>query len=974
MNSQHSPAINQDSFRDQKRRSSPTSISRKPSNQEPQSATSELPSSHPSTASGRFSRDPSPPHPPSVPAFGSFSFVPPKPAPPPVHHSRLSLLKDPLALPVDSENGRIPNQRSEAFLSQPPQRSPSPVMTTPAVVADMPIQAPKSPQAANVPTGPAALRRSRSSDHPQRPVDSVEPASKMRQTSPAITRSRSPRLETFQRPQTSTPPPGAPTGPRAMATSTSPRGQPPTGPRAERLSIGTRHPSFSRPGDMPPPLSTRTSAPQGRSRPWNQWISPSLQNATPVVSLKRSLSAGKEETPPWVINAAKTSSEHGDHAVTDDSKTMPQRVESSPHDTAVAAPAKSSADLEESHKTESIDQNTVMNDKIEDDLESILGDSDDDAMDLDEDDFEATRMRFEQQHARLRAQLADLSDHKFRVTEPFARLMQLSCVNSSHLPSPAQPDLQIESQEVDMTDSVETEKELNRKLLTPKAETAEVVNVKRRKSSTRTKTETEELIELPYLAMHPSIVQTLGTTPALDEKNTDLLIQEMHTHHEDQVAQQQSLNDTYAQAYRRFALLSRELDEQRKAKDEIELQSAVEPASENNDIGPLSAETPTIESSRRMHKFSSEYDIQKVLRESEETARLEQEKLEKASKRAKDDLEKEAIVPVLYRPDMIVQRVFVDRNTLRDVTCLTDVYGFHPPADDFTEDEHRVFMLAFKERPKKWGEISALLPDRTYQDCIHHYYAHKWDGRFRENKGKRKSKMGRGRGGKVATRVRGAALMADLSRPDDDPPEVGQNADSTAPSTGRPKRAAASRVANQDKDKDVKDTESAMPSTKTTPNKRALSRTDTGEQGNDKDKTGKQRRKKDQIGKPTRKVRGQAATAPGTAISSPQKRDVQPVSDPAVARTGSMQPPDGRMILEDEFVGDAHNMTDRAAQAGLQKSAASSYWSVPEQQDFLKFLGYFGMDFAAIATQMGTKTQTMVSGALTFLSLALTLF
>ena len=38
----------------------------------------------------------------------------------------------------------------------------------------------------------------------------------------------------------------------------------------------------------------------------------------------------------------------------------------------------------------------------------------------------------------------------------------------------------------------------------------------------------------------------------------------------------------------------------------------------------------------------------------------------------------------------------------------------------------------------------------------------------------------------------------------------------------------------------------------------------------------------------------------------------------------------------------------------------SSYWSPPEQQDFVKYIGHFGRDFAAIAAHMGTKTETMI--------------
>ena len=48
------------------------------------------------------------------------------------------------------------------------------------------------------------------------------------------------------------------------------------------------------------------------------------------------------------------------------------------------------------------------------------------------------------------------------------------------------------------------------------------------------------------------------------------------------------------------------------------------------------------------------------------------------------------------------------------------------------------------------------------------------------------------------------------------------------------------------------------------------------------------------------------------------------------------------------------------AQSVPAKQSASSYWSVPEQNDFVKYIGHFGRDFAAIAAHMGTKTQTMI--------------
>lgn len=51
----------------------------------------------------------------------------------------------------------------------------------------------------------------------------------------------------------------------------------------------------------------------------------------------------------------------------------------------------------------------------------------------------------------------------------------------------------------------------------------------------------------------------------------------------------------------------------------------------------------------------------------------------------------------------------------------------------------------------------------------------------------------------------------------------------------------------------------------------------------------------------------------------------------------------------------------RGMQPGQQnKIGPSSYWSVQEVTIFPTYLQHFGTDWQAIATQMGTKTQTMV--------------
>ncbi|KAK4899643.1 hypothetical protein LTR27_002909 [Elasticomyces elasticus] len=49
-----------------------------------------------------------------------------------------------------------------------------------------------------------------------------------------------------------------------------------------------------------------------------------------------------------------------------------------------------------------------------------------------------------------------------------------------------------------------------------------------------------------------------------------------------------------------------------------------------------------------------------------------------------------------------------------------------------------------------------------------------------------------------------------------------------------------------------------------------------------------------------------------------------------------------------------------AGHATESRPVASSYWSLTEQQDFVKYISHFGTDFAAIAALMGTKTRTMI--------------
>ncbi|KAK5703862.1 hypothetical protein LTR97_002875 [Elasticomyces elasticus] len=104
--------------------------------------------------------------------------------------------------------------------------------------------------------------------------------------------------------------------------------------------------------------------------------------------------------------------------------------------------------------------------------------------------------------------------------------------------------------------------------------------------------------------------------------------------------------------------------------------------------------------------------------------------------------------------------------------------------------------------------------------------------------------------------------------------------------------------------------------------------------------------------------------APAPMISPEIQRSAPPpLPSPSYVPESPTAPDAGRPWADDP---DSSNFryaprgSSPPTQAPPVPKFASSYWSVPEQQDFVKYISYFGTDFAAIAAQMGTKTQTMI--------------
>lgn len=819
-----------------------------------------------------------------------------------------------------------------------------------------------------------------------------------------------PDQQTVQR--GTTPPPSAPSGPRSRSFSVSPKVAAsnipsiPTGPKAARVpSMGHNRvverplPPQARAPERPAGVPPFAPPPGPRFQAHRTWTRPGIASfgskpgpIGPAVPSKRDAS-GEEKArqtqaaSPALMNEAR-SAQFDSQVRPDGSQLQSSLPQQSPksshvHDDRMdvdedSSPRKSANAEGHSAKQSFIGQSL---ERPEDLMDTS---SDEDELDEDEDAtlLEAKHKRKERE---LRAQMVDLSAREYRATSPLesiARLARLS-VKDIQRHSDQQDDAmdldvpRSDSNKLTVARAVQpSESDDGPEVSTPQGEDMADVAVQETDdapdTTRRYRRPSPEVINLPYLL-----------------KNEDVLPMETTTAFQDNVAQfEESLPDMMAlveeelqaeddaegvvmaqfeDQYRRWREDCDALDRAKEQQEKLVRHQSIEPGPDLDTSAGL-LPNPMLEGSRRLYKNSSEYEIEQVLKQSEETARMEQEKLDREAKKVQADMEKEARLPDQQTADDIARTCVIDTNRLRDPDALTLVFSYEPPADDFTESEQQIFVAAFKDTPKKWGEIASLLPDRTYKDCIAHYYANKWDGRFRDNRAK-KFKGGR-RGGRGKGRpTRGSALMADLNRSED---LIQATTDSA---TGRPKRAAAPTTFGEREMEAKASLVGQSPARKLGPGSRQDAN---GENGGEK--PAKKPRRTGEV-KPGRKGKSQLAAlaaAPTMTPNKPFPQGMQLKDDLQrtqkleeanllmnVGNHPGMMHPEARGYSQEAYsmrtnVQSAEDYERSKPSAPSSKQGASSYWSVPEQTDFFKYIAHFGTDFAAIATHMGTKTQTMI--------------
>ena len=881
-----------------------------------------------------------------------------------------------LAPPIHSNNGP-PASNSEAKPSVPATHNTSTSAISPPVGPAATSRAP--------PTGPQAALRANVSPSFPRPARLPYP-SNPRDPSPSA---GPPSIASRN---------GSGSGPTMMLSNTSPKTLPaniPTGPKADRGNpMGVRPPMYPPPdrsGFQPNRMSMNG---QPKSM---QWVRPGLNlNNRPTVPTKREFpvedrdrsfgtapkaprleASGsapesqraehtKSESPSMARPTAEMDLSHnrrasGEHRRADSPKPMPietrrpSNVSMTDAPPAMEKPPKSAASS----------------------APEVLQDSDDD-LDLDEDDFAESEAKYNREKALLESKRIDLSASHFRATSPLQEIILLSTLTAAHLPREETKPVEEEPSFVPspkMSPVIPQESTMN-ELPTPKEEEAEDIDMeykeeedkqqlapatralRLRRSTGDEDEEAPDLSSLPFLGSGPPTPVSELEAPRVSDTVMLAIRDKLRKSIEPELDTEKLLEE-YAATYRNWRMHVHILDTV-KDTDSNERSASVEPSVrvttpgiDSLTAGPI-LDNPAPTTGRRGHasRWATEFDLELAMQESLRTAELEREQHEKEPKKSWADPEKEADVPAELSDYELQRRKFIDTNFQREPGQGIFAFHYEPPEDDFTEDEHRIMVQQYRDQyAKKWGKLAEILykeagTSRTYKDCINHYYATKWQ---REYKGKVRR---RGVGARKKGAGRGRGAIANMERPD---PSGEEGLAPALTETGRPRRSAAPTF-GAETDLDT--------ATSTPASGRVRRQTDTD---GTQEKAG--RRGKATKEKGGRKTKAQPiAAAPAGSPVKVDRKTLGVKMEDEFAKAGEMPLPIQPGIQEEPMMLQAEpqyhpiiGMTDRPR---LQPSSArpgpSSYWSVTEQTDFQKNVAHFGTDWAAIATHMGTKTQTMV--------------
>ncbi|OBT85219.1 hypothetical protein VE02_05205 [Pseudogymnoascus sp. 03VT05] len=393
------------------------------------------------------------------------------------------------------------------------------------------------------------------------------------------------------------------------------------------------------------------------------------------------------------------------------------------------------------------------------------------------------------------------------------------------------------------------------------------------------------------------------------------------------------------------------------------------------------------EGRRAVSRFATERDIERLLRQSQIEATEQRKRQDRAAK-AKAASEKEAGIPDMLSIEDREATRYGDYTNLVASDRALAMFEVLPPIADFTEWERETFEKTMLDYPKQWGKIAEALPGRNYKHCIQYYYLVKHELKLKEKL--KKQIRGKGRKRKPKTSVHTVALGREEV---EEEPTEGTN------DRRRPRRAAAPIFGGAEPAPSESDTTPAP-----TPARRGAATPKEGETTATGKRKGKAAATREKATKQPKN--NQLLAAAPNAVPKNQETKVplampiikewqQPIVPPPepVRFTSQIAPWDGPAPILPPYVtpsvvaekptapipsghdivpqgypvpehvgalppGSAYN-SDPQNQRNTA-APTSSYWSVPEQNDFPMLIEYYGTDWHGIAKWMASKTHIMV--------------
>ncbi len=492
--------------------------------------------------------------------------------------------------------------------------------------------------------------------------------------------------------------------------------------------------------------------------------------------------------------------------------------------------------------------------------------------------------------------------------------------------------------------------------------------------------QTPPVESLPFLTLGPptpfSELEEIQQIPVRYDLIYARIVDILGNQREQMQSENEDIKVEFGKRYKQWRLQIEERQQLKKAEN----LAATAPGSPT----PASLPLATPVEGRRTAKNTSEFDLERVLRESAVTAQEDQERRNREKNFI--DLEKEAEIPQMLNRYEVEATMFVDRNNWIETHLVLDALGFIPPRDDFTPEEQEIFLESYLTNPKKWGTIAGALKGRDYQDCVRHYYHTKSEAQYKE-KEKVFIRIRKGRKGVRGPQPRPKATA--LITPYDGAMEF-EAPQVPVTDTGRPRRAAAPTFG------DAVEGEVAPP-TVTTPARRnatAAKLESNGEPPAEKP-THRRGRTASVKEKPPKKGKAPLIAA---APAPPPRNDGDMLRaksrEPKIEGDQRVEEIEGAQVLaglqssqpslgvsqsgpSDTWLGvqpapmnnPIYIPKPQQQQLGPDvnlhppkgtQSMTSSYWSVPEQTDFQNLVQHFGTDWHAIAAHMKSKTHTMV--------------